>query len=250
MAYLTLEDGTVYTGQAFGRRADIEGEVVFNTGMTGYQEILTDPSYTGQIVTMTYPLIGNYGVNLLDPESARPQVNAFIVRELCDEPSNWRSEGSLEEYLVQNRISGIQVPEGLESVYVQQGGGYRKHHVLSLREEKGFAYLLLSGITDRNQAEELRNAACCMEKPEEDLPEGAYYISDLIGLSVKDTEGKLLGVLTEVIDTGAADVYVVKELGSSLMFPALKRVIVETDIAGKTMTVDAQSLSEVAVYEV
>lgn len=108
MAYLTLEDGTVFTGTAFGMKSDVEGEVVFNTGMTGYQEILTDPSYAGQIVTMTYPLIGNYGVNLEDLESSMPQVNAFIVRELCDEPSNWRSEGGLEEYLINSHISGIQ----------------------------------------------------------------------------------------------------------------------------------------------
>ncbi len=76
--------------------------------MTGYQEIITDPSYCGQIVTMTYPLIGNYGVNIEDPESAKPQVSAFIVRELCDDPSNWRSEGALEDYLIKNKISGIQ----------------------------------------------------------------------------------------------------------------------------------------------
>jgi carbamoyl-phosphate synthase small subunit len=112
MAYLTLEDGTVFKGKPFGIKADIEGEVVFNTGMTGYQEILTDPSYCGQIVTMTYPLIGNYGINLQDPESAKPQVSAFIVRELCSDPSNWRSEGSLEEYLVKNGISGI---EGIDT---------------------------------------------------------------------------------------------------------------------------------------
>jgi len=112
MAYLTLEDGTVFKGKPFGKKADIEGEVVFNTGMTGYQEILTDPSYCGQIVTMTYPLIGNYGVNLQDPESAKPQVSAFIVRELCADPSNWRSEGNLEEYLTQNGLSGI---EGIDT---------------------------------------------------------------------------------------------------------------------------------------
>ena len=108
MAYLTLEEGTVFEGKAFGWPADVEGEVVFNTGMTGYQEILTDPSYCGQIVTMTYPLIGNYGVNLHDPESKRPQVSAFVVREACAAPSNWRSEGSLHDYLSAHRISGIE----------------------------------------------------------------------------------------------------------------------------------------------
>ncbi|MDD3243383.1 MAG: carbamoyl phosphate synthase small subunit [Eubacteriales bacterium] len=108
MAYLVLEDGTVYEGAAFGKLADVAGEVVFNTGMTGYQEVLTDPSYCGQIVMMTYPLIGNYGVNWEDPESMKPQVKGFIVRELCVAPSNWHSEGSLNDYLVQNGIAGIQ----------------------------------------------------------------------------------------------------------------------------------------------
>lgn len=107
MAYLTLEDGTVFEGQSFGARTDIVGEVVFNTGMTGYQEVLTDPSYSGQLVTMTYPLIGNYGVNLSDPESDRPKVSAFIVRELCELPNNWRSEGTLGEYMEQNGIVGL-----------------------------------------------------------------------------------------------------------------------------------------------
>ncbi|MDD4796868.1 MAG: carbamoyl phosphate synthase small subunit [Eubacteriales bacterium] len=108
MAYLVLQDGTVYEGSAFGRIADITGEVVFNTGMTGYQEVLTDPSYCGQIVTMTYPLIGNYGVNWEDPESMKPQVRGFVVREVCEAPSNWHSEGGLNEYLTLHGIAGIQ----------------------------------------------------------------------------------------------------------------------------------------------
>ncbi len=107
MAILTLEDGTRFVGQSFGAKQDIIGEVVFNTGMTGYQEVLTDPSYCGQIVTMTYPLIGNYGINAIDPESAKPQVSGFIVREVCDEPSNWRSEGGLNQYLEKNGIVGL-----------------------------------------------------------------------------------------------------------------------------------------------
>jgi carbamoyl-phosphate synthase small subunit len=107
MAILTLEDGTKFTGQSFGAKSDVTGEVVFNTGMTGYQEVLTDPSYCGQIVTMTYPLIGNYGINETDPESAKPQVSGFIVREFCDTPSNWRSEGSLDRYLNENGICGL-----------------------------------------------------------------------------------------------------------------------------------------------
>ena len=90
-AVLALEDGTILRGRAFGASATLCGEVVFNTSMTGYQEILTDPSYFGQIVTMTTPQIGNYGVNPLDTESDQPHVRGFVIEELCDVPSNWRS---------------------------------------------------------------------------------------------------------------------------------------------------------------
>jgi carbamoyl-phosphate synthase small subunit len=112
VAKLALEDGTVYTGRAFGARGETAGEVVFNTSMTGYQEVLTDPSYKGQIVTMTYPLIGNYGVNAEDPESCRPQVQGFLVRELTRVPSNFRSSGSLDGYLRDNNVLGL---EGIDT---------------------------------------------------------------------------------------------------------------------------------------
>jgi len=107
-AILALEDGTIFTGKSFGVEGEVIGEIVFNTGMTGYQEVLTDPSYCGQIVTMTYPLIGNYGVNMEDIESSEPQVKGFIVRELCKTPSNWRSIESLNEYLKRHNIIGIE----------------------------------------------------------------------------------------------------------------------------------------------
>jgi carbamoyl-phosphate synthase small subunit len=112
MAYLVLEDGTKYEGRAFGKTGSVVGEVVFNTGMTGYQEVLTDPSYCGQIVMMTYPLIGNYGVNWEDPESLKPQVKGFVVRELCQVPSNWYSESTLNDYLTRAGIMGI---EGIDT---------------------------------------------------------------------------------------------------------------------------------------
>ncbi len=105
---LALEDGSVFHGRGFGARASACGEVCFNTSMTGYQEILTDPSYKGQIVTMTYPLIGNYGVNELDVESWRPHVGGFVIRELSPVVSNWRAEISLAGYLEKNGIPGIQ----------------------------------------------------------------------------------------------------------------------------------------------
>src|SRR6204780_3910769 len=107
-AILALEDGSVFHGQGFGARASACGEVCFNTSMTGYQEILTDPSYKGQIVTMTYPLIGNYGVNLQDTESWRPHAAGFVIRELSPVVSNWRADFSLAEYLEKNGIPGIQ----------------------------------------------------------------------------------------------------------------------------------------------
>ncbi len=107
-AILALEDGSIYRGQGFGAVASACGEVCFNTSMTGYQEILTDPSYKGQIVTMTYPLIGNYGVNSQDVESWRPHVAGFVIRELSPVVSNWRADFSLAEYLEKNGIPGIQ----------------------------------------------------------------------------------------------------------------------------------------------
>ena len=106
-AKLALEDGTVFAGQAFGARGEVDGEVVFNTSMTGYQEILTDPSYRGQIVTMTYPEIGNYGVNEMDVESHKPHLAGFIVRENSRVASNFRAQGELGDYLERHGIVGL-----------------------------------------------------------------------------------------------------------------------------------------------
>ena len=106
-AYLVLEDGSVHEGIGFGAENDGLGEVVFNTSMTGYQEVLTDPSYSGQLVTLTYPLVGNYGINAEDSESARIQVGGLIVREHCDLPSHGRSDRTLHEFLASQGIPGI-----------------------------------------------------------------------------------------------------------------------------------------------
>ncbi|MGL4790860.1 MAG: carbamoyl phosphate synthase small subunit [Anaerotignaceae bacterium] len=107
-AQLILENGVRFNGKAFGYVKETVGEVVFNTGMTGYEELLTDPSYAGQIVTMTYPLIGNYGINLDDMESERPRLKGFVVREKCDFPNNWRCEMDLDGFLKQNKVMGIE----------------------------------------------------------------------------------------------------------------------------------------------
>ena len=111
-AFLILEDGTVFTGKSIGSTKEIISEIVFNTSMTGYLEVLTDPSYAGQSVCMTYPLIGNYGICMEDAEADRPWQSGFIVREIAKLPSNFRCEGTLEQYLEKNNITGI---EGIDT---------------------------------------------------------------------------------------------------------------------------------------
>jgi carbamoyl-phosphate synthase small subunit len=111
-ALVALADGTVFEGRSFGASGESLGEMVFNTSMTGYQEILTDPSYAGQIVSMTYPMIGNYGVTPADDESSKPHVRGFIVKECCRRPSNWRATSSLPSYLEKHHIIGI---EGIDT---------------------------------------------------------------------------------------------------------------------------------------
>lgn len=111
-AKLILEDGSVFEGFSRGAQGEVQGEVVFNTSMTGYQEILTDPSYCGQILTMTFPLIGNYGINEKDFESHRPFLRGFIAREICSTPSNWRSSQPLEAFLKENNIVAM---EGIDT---------------------------------------------------------------------------------------------------------------------------------------
>ena len=125
-ALLALEDGTVFRGRSFTGDSEVTGEVVFNTSMAGYQEILTDPSYCGQMVTMTYPLIGNYGVNDSDVESERIQVRAFLVKEYQEFPSNWRSQKSLAHYLREAHVPGV---EGIDTraltKHIRQAGAMR-----------------------------------------------------------------------------------------------------------------------------
>jgi len=111
-ALLALEDGTLFEGRSFTGHGEVIAEVVFNTSMSGYQEILTDPSYSGQMVTMTYPLIGNYGINDEDVESSGVQVAAFLVKEYQEFPSNWRVRASLADYLKAGNVLGV---EGIDT---------------------------------------------------------------------------------------------------------------------------------------
>ena len=149
-ALLALSDGTVFEGTSFGAAAEAVGEVVFNTSMTGYQEILTDPSYCGQLVVMTYPEIGNVGVNLEDVESGRPFVEGFIVKEYWPSPSNWRARQSLGDYLQAHGIPGI---EGIDT-----------RALVRLLRDKGNLNAVLSAVElDRDRLVERARAAPSME---------------------------------------------------------------------------------------
>ena len=132
---LILADGTIFIGEGFGSDADTVGEVVFNTGMTGYQEILSDPSYCGQIVTLTYPLIGNYGINRDDFESINPAVRGFIVKEAADFPSNWRNEFTIDEYFRMKKIPGIAGIDTRKLTRIIRQYGTLKGAICSIEED-------------------------------------------------------------------------------------------------------------------
>jgi carbamoyl-phosphate synthase small subunit len=139
-AKLILENGIVFQGEAFGYLEETVGEVVFNTGMTGYQEVLTDPSYYGQIVTMTYPLIGNYGLNVEDAESSSPKVRGFIVREACKEPNNFRCEMGLHDYLKNNKIVALEKIDTRALTKVLRDNGTMKG-IITLEENPDEEYI-------------------------------------------------------------------------------------------------------------
>ena len=147
---LILENGMVFEGKAFGYTEETVGEVVFNTGMTGYQEVLTDPSYYGQIVTMTYPLVGNYGINLEDLESSTPKVKGFIVRELCDIPSNWRCEMTLDSYLKQSKIIGLEGIDTRALTKVLRNNGTMRGVVTNRELSKETAASIIKGFSNKD----------------------------------------------------------------------------------------------------
>jgi len=134
-AHLVLENGTLFTGQSIGYDGYAEGEIVFNTSMTGYQEILTDPSYNGQIVTMTYPLIGNYGCNPEDVESHRPWVEGFVIKELAALPSNWRKQESLVDFLKRHKIVAIQGIDTRKLTKMIRTGGAQRALISTAKDD-------------------------------------------------------------------------------------------------------------------
>lgn len=161
-AILALEDGRVWRGRSFGAEAEVVGEVVFNTSMTGYQEILTDPSYCGQIVTMTYPLIGNYGVNDEDPESRRVFAEGFVVRELSRTYSNWRAGQHLEDYLKAAGIPGISDIDTRSLVrHIRERGSMRG--CLSTRRTDEQAVIKQARIAPEMIGSDLASVVTCCE---------------------------------------------------------------------------------------
>jgi len=134
-ALLVLENGTYFEGESIGYEGEAKGEIVFNTSMTGYQEILTDPSYKGQIVTMTYPLIGNYGCNLEDIESSKPWVEGFVIKELASLPSSWRKKESLTDYLKRHKITAIQGIDTRKLTKMIRTGGAQRAMIATSDED-------------------------------------------------------------------------------------------------------------------
>lgn len=177
-ARLILENGMVFKGQAFGHLSDSVGEVVFTTGMTGYQEVLTDPSYFGQIVTMTYPLIGNYGINLEDVESSSPKVRGFIVREKCNFPNNFRCEIELDDYLKQNKIIGLEGIDTRALTKVLRNHGTMRG-VISLDAEE------LSQVEDKIKAFTNREAVSIVSAKESYTIEGTGKHVAIIDYGIK-----------------------------------------------------------------
>ncbi|MCF6094764.1 carbamoyl phosphate synthase small subunit [Microaerobacter geothermalis] len=194
-ARLILEDGTEFIGKSFGSTTERIGEVVFNTGMTGYQEVLSDPSYCGQIVTMTYPLIGNYGINRDDFEAIKPHIFGFAVREFAEIPSNWRSHMTLDQLLKSYGIPGISEIDTRKLTRKIRHAGTMKGIITTSRESKEILLKKLEAPLMRNQVE-MVSTKSAFSSP------GAGYRVVLVDLGFKH------GILRELTKRGC-DVVVV-----------------------------------------
>ncbi|MGH2363246.1 MAG: glutamine-hydrolyzing carbamoyl-phosphate synthase small subunit [Chloroflexota bacterium] len=213
---LVLEDGSVFEGTAFGAAADAIGEVVFSTGMTGYQEILSDPSFRGQIVVLTYPLVGNYGINPEDVESRELQLNALIVHELCREPSNWRSNRSLDKHL---RAAAIPAVSGVDTralaKHIRQAGALMG----AVSCERGPAELLASLKLNPNySAIDFVKVVSCAEPYVWDESRGKRHRVALLDFGVKYNLLRVLSqagceVTVHPCDSSAADILATRPEG-------------------------------------
>jgi carbamoyl-phosphate synthase small subunit len=181
-AGLALADGRVFRGQAFGAEADAAGEVVFTTSMTGYQEVCTDPSFKGQLVCMTYPLIGNYGVVADDDESRQPWISALIVREHSDRPSNWRSTGTIDQYLKDHGVPGI---SGIDTRALTR-------HIRSVGDTRAVLVRNAANLTDDELVERAKSAPLPGEQP----------VVDEVSNDQITTDGSINGPHIVVLDCG------------------------------------------------
>jgi carbamoyl-phosphate synthase small subunit len=181
-AALALADGRVFRGRAFGADADAAGEVVFTTSMTGYQEVCTDPSFKGQLVCMTYPLIGNYGVVADDDESRQPWISALIVREHSDRPSNWRSTGTIDQYLKDHGIPGI---SGIDTRALTR-------HIRSVGDTRAVLVGNAVTLSDEELVERAKSAPLPGEQP----------VVDEVSNDQITTEGSINGPHIVVLDCG------------------------------------------------
>jgi carbamoyl-phosphate synthase small subunit len=181
-AGLALADGRVFRGRAFGAEADAAGEVVFTTSMTGYQEVCTDPSFKGQLVCMTYPLIGNYGVVADDDESRQPWISALIVREHSDRPSNWRSTGTIDQYLKDHGIPGI---SGIDTRALTR-------HIRSVGDTRAVLVRNAANLTDDELVERAKSAPLPGEQP----------VVDEVSNDQITTDGSINGPHIVVLDCG------------------------------------------------
>jgi carbamoyl-phosphate synthase small subunit len=181
-AALALADGRVFRGRAFGADADAAGEVVFTTSMTGYQEVCTDPSFKGQLVCMTYPLIGNYGVVADDDESRQPWISALIVREHSDRPSNWRSTGTIDQYLKDHGIPGI---SGIDTRALTR-------HIRSVGDTRAVLVGNAATLSDDDLVERAKSAPLPGEQP----------VVDEVSNDQITTEGSINGPHIVVLDCG------------------------------------------------
>ncbi|MFC6268111.1 carbamoyl phosphate synthase small subunit [Frigoriflavimonas asaccharolytica] len=195
---LILESGEIFHGKGFGANQEIEGEVVFNTGMTGYQELISDPSYCGQIVCMTYPLIGNYGINRDDYESIEPAIKGLIVKEVCDFPSNFRSQLSLDEFFKKRNLSGISGIDTRRLTRILRNSGVVKGKIVNENADENLVI------------ETLKNTSFPINQVEQVSTKTAYA-SPGRGLKVVLVDyGSKLGILRELTQRNC-DVIVVSQ---------------------------------------
>lgn len=187
---LVLEDGTVFIGESFGSERTTKGEIVFNTGMTGYQEVITDPSCCGQIVAMTYPLIGNYGINMDDFETVTPFIHGLIVKEVCHTPSNFRTEESLDTYLQENNIPGLAGIDTRKLTKIIRNSGTMK------------AVMANMNASPKDLAEEMKNTPLPVNQVEKTSTKQPYVVPGRGKRIVVVDFGMKHGILRELTKRG------------------------------------------------